>query len=217
MGKGCSLILLFFCLLMTSCGQSEHRASVPVPIPYDSLRVTLEKIYDTDQAVRQGFDQVKEKDRITFFRKMQGVDSVNQLAVVKMLQQYGWLPQSKIGGKAADGLFLVVQHAPAPVIRKYLPSLKLMAQKGEASATDAAMMEDRLLMFEGEKQIYGTQATSMGREDGSMFIWPIKDSKHVNERRKAVGFRVTVEEYAKLMNAAYNPDEALPPKKQVFH
>ncbi|WP_210463873.1 DUF6624 domain-containing protein [Rufibacter roseolus] len=215
MGKAFSLVLLFFCVLMTACGQSQQKA--PVPVPYDALRAELEKIHDTDQAVRQGFDQVKEEDRNAFFTKMQQVDSVNQIAVIKMLEKYGWLPQSKIGGKAADGLFLVVQHAPARVIRKYLPSLKKMAQKGEASPTDAAMMEDRLLMFEGEKQIYGTQATSMGREDGKMYIWPIEDSKHVNERRKAAGFRVTVEEYAKLMNAAYNPEEPLPAKKQVIH
>lgn len=208
-------MLLFFCVLMTACGQSEQRA--PVPVPYDALRAELEKIHDTDQAVREGFNQVKEEDRNAFFTKMQRVDSVNQIAVIRMLEKYGWLPQSKIGGKAADGLFLVVQHAPAKVIRKYLPSLKKMAQNGEASPTDAAMMEDRLLMFEGEKQIYGTQATSMGREDGKMYIWPIKDSKHVNERRKAAGFRVTVEEYAKLMNAAYNPEEPLPAKKQVIH
>ncbi|WP_210487153.1 DUF6624 domain-containing protein [Rufibacter aurantiacus] len=215
MGKAFSLVLLFFCVLMTACGQSEQRA--PVPVPYDALRAELEKIHDTDQAVREGFNQVKEEDRNAFFTKMQRVDSVNQIAVIRMLEKYGWLPQSKIGGKAADGLFLVVQHAPAKVIRKYLPSLKKMAQNGEASPTDAAMMEDRLLMFEGEKQIYGTQATSMGREDGKMYIWPIKDSKHVNERRKAAGFRVTVEEYAKLMNAAYNPEEPLPAKKQVIH
>ncbi len=200
---------------MTACGQTEQRTSAS--IPYDSLRTELEKIYDTDQAVREGFDNVKEEDQNAFFRKMQQVDSVNQIQVLTILQQYGWLPKSKIGEKAADGLFLVVQHAPASVIRKYLPALKRMAQQGEASTTDAAMMEDQMLMFDAKKQIYGTQATSMGREDGRMVIWPIEDSKHVNERRKAAGFPDTVEENAKRLNAIYHPEEALPKKKHVFH
>ncbi|ALI98034.1 DUF6624 domain-containing protein [Rufibacter tibetensis] len=207
MRKAVSLLLLSWCSIMAGCGQTEQKA--PVPVPYDVLSAELEKIHDVDQSVRQGFNDVKEEDRNAFFLKMRQVDSVNQLQVQKILQQYGWLPKSKIGKKASDGLFLVVQHAPSAVIEKYLPELQEMAQKGEASRTSAAMMEDRLLMFQGKKQMYGTQATSMNREDGSNGIWPIADSKNVNARRKAVGFRETVEEYAVLLNATYNPTEEL--------
>ncbi|RNI31086.1 hypothetical protein EFB08_00670 [Rufibacter latericius] len=192
---------------MGACRQTEPNA--PIPVPYEALTTELEKIHDVDQATRQGFNDVKEEDRNAFMLKMRQVDSVNQVQVQKILQQYGWLPKSKIGDKAADGLFLVVQHAPSPVIEKYLPELKKMAQKGEASIISAAMMEDRLLMYQGKKQVYGTQASSMNRKDGSMGIWPIADSKNVNARRKAIGFRETVEEYAGLLNATYNPSEEL--------
>jgi hypothetical protein len=41
---------------------------------------------------------------------------------------------------------------------KWYPEFKVLANKGEASKVDCAMMEERLLMWQGEKQIYGNQA-----------------------------------------------------------
>lgn len=81
---------------------------------------------------------------------------------------------------------------------------------------DAAMMEDRLLMYQGKKQVYGTQATSTVGKDGSMAIWPIEDPEKVNERRKAAGFTNTIEENAQRLNAAYNPKEELPANPHRF-
>ncbi|MEO0333545.1 MAG: hypothetical protein AAF223_17985, partial [Bacteroidota bacterium] len=83
---------------------------------------------------------------------------------------------------------------------------------GEANATSAAMMEDRVLMYEGKKQLYGSQASGRPKEDGSSeyFIWPIENPEEVNQRRAKVGFNSTVEENAARMNAIYNPNEELP-------
>lgn len=47
-------------------------------------------------------------------------------------------------------------------------------------------------------------------EDGSHAIWPIEDVANVNERRLAVGFTTTIEEYAKEMGVAFNPEAKLP-------
>ncbi len=77
----------------------------------------------------------------------------------------------------------------------------------------AAMMEDRLLMYEGKKQIYGTQASSSSMSNGKSFIWPIQNPKKVNQLRKEAGFDLTVEENAKRLGTVYNPDEELPEHK----
>ncbi|MBA9075669.1 DUF6624 domain-containing protein [Rufibacter quisquiliarum] len=207
-----SALLLLLCL----CG--IHLSGQAQAIPYDSLRVVLEKIHDTDQGIRLKGDTVKEENMNAFFAEMQAVDSVNQLQVQAILGRYGWLPKSKVGEKAANGLFYVVQHSPTRVIAQYLPELQKMAAKGEADKTLTAMMEDRLLMFQNKKQIYGSQATSMLRKDGSYAIWPIEDPKNVNKRRKAAGFTSTVEENAKRLKAAYDPAEKIPPNQRLpFH
>ncbi|QHL87175.1 hypothetical protein GU926_06915 [Nibribacter ruber] len=205
-----------FCVgvLLVSAGCAQTKSEKQ--IPYEVLRVELEQILDSDQAVREGFSEVKEEDRNAFFQKMQKVDSVNQAKVLTILKQYGWLPQSKVGQKAAEGIFFVIQHSPLKVIETYLPQMKKLAQEGEASKTLAAMMEDRLLMFQGKKQIYGTQANTMVTKDGTMAIWPIENPEKVNERRKTIGFSETVEEYARLLKAAYNPKEELPANPHRF-
>lgn len=143
---------------------------------------------------------------------MHQTDSINQSQVEPLLTTYGWLPQSKVGQKAAGALFLVIQHANLETMQRYLPVLKKAVEEGEASATSAALMEDRILTWEGKRQLYGTQASGREQENGitGYFIWPIKNPEEVNNRRAEVGFGTTVEENAARLNATYNPDEELP-------
>jgi hypothetical protein len=48
------------------------------------------------------------------------------------------------------------------------------------------MLEDRIRMYEGRKQLYGTQFN--WNESGEMALVPIEDPEHVDERRVALGF-----------------------------
>jgi hypothetical protein len=94
-------------------------------------------------------------------------------------------------------------------MKEWLPEFKKLAAIGEANKVQCAMMEDRLLMWTGKKQIYGTQAKYF-RTDKKLAIWPIKEPKKVNERRIKIGFDLTVEENADRLNAIYNENEQLP-------
>ena len=96
---------------------------------------------------------------------------------------------------------------------KWFPEFKKLADIGEADKVECAMMEDRLLMLKGKKQIYGTQATVF-REDKKVAIWPIEDPKNVNERRQKIGFALTVEANADRLKAIYNANEQLPIKNK---
>lgn len=180
------------------------------PVPYDSLRQVLEDIYDTDQGIREKISSAKGDELGKIIFQMQKIDSANQVQIKYILNKYGWLPQSKVGKKAADAIFYVVQHADTELIRQYLPVLKKLSQQKEAKMTHAAMMEDRLLMYDGKKQIYGTQATSRLRPDGRGAIWPVQNPSKVNQLRKKAGFETTIEENAKRLNAIYDPHEKLP-------
>lgn len=183
-------------------------------ISYDSLRAVLESMYDTDQGIRRKTDSAKGDELGRLVGQLLQIDASNQVQVRLILDQYGWLPQSKVGEKAADALFYVVQHASIDIMKKYFPALKQRALEQEAKMTNAALMEDRILMYEGKKQIYGTQATSRLRADGKGVIWPIQNPKQVNRLRKEAGFELTVEENAKRLGAFYNPDEKLPKTNQ---
>ena len=148
-----------------------------------------------------------------YIKRMMDIDVDNQKKIGMILNKYGWIGQSKIGAKAAEAFFYTIQHADTTLMMKWFPEFKRLADIGEADKVECAMMEDRLLMRKGKKQIYGTQATVF-RDDKKVAIWPIEDPKNVNERRKKIGFSMTVEENADRLKAIYNENEQLPIKSK---
>ena len=186
-------------------------------VNYDSIRIVLERMLAEDQNIRRilidsvGLDS---PEAPRYLHKMAEIDFRNKREVEVILQKYGWLEKSKIGEKAAEGIFYVVQHTDLETMKKYFPEFKKLSEAGEASTKLCAMMEDRMLMWEGRKQIYGTQASDALRADKSYAIWPIEDPSDVNSRRKKAGFTNTVEESAASLKASYDPNEKLPRKKQ---
>lgn len=189
---------------------------------YSQLKTKLEAIYDIDQGMRDTLVKMEKangwnKAVSQYAGKMWMQDKQNLKKVEAIIEQYGWLPKSKVGKKAAAALFYVVQHSNVKAMEKYLPIMKLMAKKGESFPKGVAMMEDRILTNNGKKQIYGTQVVNrnQGGAKSVYFVWPIEDVKNVNKRRKEVGFTTTIEEYAKEMEAIYDPNEPLPsPQKK---
>ncbi|ARS36340.1 DUF6624 domain-containing protein [Pontibacter actiniarum] len=213
-------ILLLLAIGCQNAADSNTAVAVKEEEPnYALLQAELEETYDLDQGVRDvNWDSVNATPGVQqeFMKQMRQVDSLNQAKVLPILDRYGWLPKSKIGEKAADALFVVVQHASLNTIEKYLPEMEELALQGEASTADAAMMRDRLLMFQGKKQRYGTQVVSYIREDGRAAVWPVEDVKNVNKRRAAAGFELTVEENAKRLGAVFDPEEKLPEEHVSF-
>jgi hypothetical protein len=197
-----------------SFGQPNRQAT---HIPnYDSLRIVLEKMVDKDQGIRRILiDSIglNSPHAGIYIKQMMDIDADNQKKIKVILDKYGWIEQSKIGKKAAEAFFYTIQHADMALMLKWFPEFKRLADIGEADRVQCAMMEDRLLMRKGEKQIYGTQA-AVFREDKKLAIWPIEDPKNVNERRKKTGFELTVEQNADRLKAIYNEDEQLPAKKE---
>ena len=57
-------------------------------------------------------------------------------------------------------------------------------EAGEASARDQAYLEDRVRIFSGQPQLYGTQFMY---DKDELKPQPIEDPEHLDERRAAVG------------------------------
>lgn len=200
----------FLGVLLFSCA-----ACMAQEIPYESLSKRLVELYDLDQANRMKLikNEIPAEERPAFIKELHIQDSLNQQEVIQMLDTYGWLPSSSIGDKAASSLFLVIQHSDLAIMKKYFPLLQAQAKKQEANPMYAAMMEDRLLMYQKKKQIYGSQASSRPAKNGEgneYFIWPIEDPEGVNQRRREAGFPMTVEDNASRLGAVFNPQEPLP-------
>lgn len=204
---------IFILILLAIISCSPKPSGDFKELDYASFRFSLDSIMELDQKIRKQISEAMESDTplpSRIFKEMEEVDSSNQVWLKMKLDKYGWPEKSKIGEKASRAVFLVIQHAELPDIEKYYPQLNSLAENWEASKVHAAMMLDRMLMYQGKKQVYGTQASSLLREDGSWVIWPIETPEDVDARRKEAGFTNSVKESAETMDAIYNPEELLP-------
>ena len=173
------------------------------PTEYSSVREHLEALYDSDQGIRSEWSVIEKnyKPESTeyneFIKKWVLTDKENIFQVQKIIDENGWLGKDAVGIKANSALFLVIQHAELDIQKKYLPIMQQAVQDKKANGQDLALLEDRIAMREKRKQRYGSQTISI---DGSEFIlWPVEDIDKVNERRKAVGLKQTLEEYMELI------------------
>lgn len=141
-----------------------------------SLKQQLEQIYIRDKTLRQLYQTAEEKfgrdsDEMKYFWNLVSEqDSLNELEVIKIIKEKGWIGKSLVGGQANMTLWLVVQHAPLEIQEKYLPELKESVKKGESSGGHLALLEDRIQMRNGKPQIYGSQITR-DEETGKQVVY----------------------------------------------
>lgn len=170
------------------------------------LVTLLERIYTEDQADRINIDTVEKlfgwqsKEMDSLWRKIGHQDSANLIQVKNIIDTYGWLGPDEVGEQGASTLFLVIQHADSLTQVTYVPKMREAVNKGKAKPEDLALLEDRILTKQGEKQIYGSQIRVDSTGQKSFF--PIKDEANVNKRRASVGLG-PLEDYAKYFGIDY--------------
>ncbi|HEU0137819.1 MAG TPA: DUF6624 domain-containing protein [Flavobacterium sp.] len=156
------------------------------------LQQELLKIYDDDQNIRQQYIAAqkklgfKNKTVDSLGKVMNYKDSINLRKIVKILDQRGWVGKDIVGAQANQTFFLVIQHADLDTQKKYLPMMREAVSKGNASAGSLALLEDRIALREGRKQIYGSQV-GMNPKTNERYVLPLEDPDNVDKRRASVG------------------------------
>ena len=182
-----------------------HKDSLAQTRINQPLKTELDQIFDEDQRYRRPLDTTIQKYGANSSQvdeledQMARADSQNLIRVRAILDKYGWLGADVVGGKGASALFAVIQHADlAPGVQeKYLPYLQKAVEKGDASPSDLALLEDRILVGQHKPQLYGSQVTT--NEQGISAPFPIADSSHVDTRRAKMGLE-PLKYYLQLFN-----------------
>ncbi len=184
--------------------KNKEKAEVNLNRP---LAQELDSIYTEDQQYRQkiaevekqyGFQSPQMQDMWKVIMKR---DSANVIRVTAILDQYGWLGRDVVGGTGNMTLFLVIQHSDQMTQEKYLPMMREAVKNGKAQGANLALLEDRVALGQGKKQIYGSQI-HQEPGTGKYFVAPIEDEANVNRRRAEVGLE-PLEKYAKRWNIDY--------------
>ena len=158
------------------------------------LKEELELIYIEDQKYRN-MDEINHirnefgidsPEMNAFFKEMEEHDRKNLKRVEGIIKDYGWPGISLAGPEGARAVFLVIQHSSLEVQEKYLPLLAEAVEAGEADFSNLVLLQDRVLMGRGEKQIYGSQVI-YNEENGQWELYPVEDEENVDKRREEKG------------------------------
>lgn len=178
-----------------------YKKAHPTPKFNTNLHKEIIALFEKDQQLRNEWNsaanQGVQETQEALGKCVEALDQVHSKRLKEIVREFGWPGYSLVGPEGSHAFWLLVQHTPDPVFQtECLELLKFAVLCKEASAIDLAYLTDRVLIFAGKKQIYGTQV------DENSHLLPIEDSEHVDERRAEIGLP-TFAEYFKLIADYY--------------
>jgi hypothetical protein len=109
---------------------------------------------------------------------MERVHRENTKKLKKIIREIGFPTISKVGNKASDAAWLIIQHSIAdPEFMKEAYEL-MRADSADINAKNLAFLFDRIQFFCGKPQKYGSQFNA----DGT--IYPVLDKNELNALRR---------------------------------
>ena len=144
--------------------------------------------------------------------EMQTVHEENAAALRLAMRKIGYPSVSKVGVKANEAAWLVAQHAiskPA-LMEAYLAAVL----EEEGVSVRAAYLSDRIAVFRGRGQLYGTQFA--WQTDGSLQPCKLEDGQNVDARRIALGLKPLDEQTKALQAKAAAEGETAPSDLPAF-
>ena len=200
-------IIAFGCMLLLGSNiQAQTASNQSAGNP--ALRQELLERFEQDQAIRDEYIKkgVEHPDPAVLAR-MQATDDANTERMRAIVRQYGWPGPELVGQDGTEAAFFLVQHADLALQKEMLPLVEKAYKKGELSGPNYALLLDRVLVGEGKRQVYGTQAKRFDEwKDRKPVLEPIEDESNVDKRRAEVGL-MPLAEYLELLKQAYFPQD----------
>jgi hypothetical protein len=116
--------------------------------------------------------------------EMEALQTANGKELESLIERFGWPDKEIDGEEAVKSAWYIVMHAIS------LPSLQrkvlgiLESDRTACLPAQLAMLEDRVLVFSGKKQKYGTQMD--WNSNGNLNPYPIENIEQVDLLRKEV-------------------------------
>lgn len=177
----------------------------------------LEKISQTILRLKEKDDKLRAKliENKTlsngYNREMKAIHNSNAKRLNRIIDVIGFPTSEKIGEEASNAAWLIIQHSigQPDFMKKWAALMEIEVKNGQADKINFAYLTDRIAVFEGNPQRYGTQFD--WDENGEMSPAKIDEYDKVNERRKAIGLN-SLEEQIKVMRERVKTENQRPPK-----
>ena len=136
---------------------------------------------------------------------MEAMHRKNTARLRSIIEEYGWPGFDLVDKDGEEAAWRIVQHSigEPDFMRNGLILLKAAVENHQAPSWQIAYLEDRIRMFEGKLQLYGTSFD--WDEQGQMSPYPaIENLEQLNDRRTKMGL-------PPLQKTAHIPPDEKPP------
>lgn len=188
----------------------DHRGVPRYTTPVAAL--TLDQIADELIAMRDLDQQLvrettggkplttRENERI------RAIDRAHAARLTQIVDAIGWPTRDLVGVEAAQGAFVVVQHAghDHELQNRCLALMVDQVEQGRLPAPYVALLTDRIRLFAQQPQVFGTQMTFKAGDDGIARCVPavaIEDPANLDARRDLMGLPPHAQFIAQLEQA----------------
>ena len=144
----------------------------------------------------------------------------NAEVLKEIIDEIGYPTVDKVGKEANEAAWLVIQHSigQPSFMKECMKLLEDAVNENKANPKNLAYLTDRIAIFEGKPQYYGTQFD--WDKYGELNPNPFDDLTKVNQRRKSIGLN-TLEEQTEIIRSRVIKENQLPPldfekRKQEF-
>lgn len=176
---------------------------------FKSIAENIIDLKNADLALR---DKLIQSGQLSegYNEEMKELHNRNAKILNEIIDTIGYPTTDKVGKEASEAAWLVIQHSigQPEFMKKCAKLLEKAVSENKADPKSLAYLIDRIAVFEGKEQLYGTQFD--WDEYGILRPNHCDDLTKVNERRKSIGLN-TLEEQTEIINKqAENENQSAP-------
>jgi VWFA-related protein len=173
------------CLTPDDVKQLLARVQSGPPAKYD--KKLNEELVKTAQKQRELLQEVVAKDQAkkSDQEKLHKLYDKDTVRFCEILKTSGWPTTELVGETGVPAAYHILKNSSSyEMQRDLLPVILAVIKKDPKQKSEFAGLFDRLRVSAGMRQLFGTQAVSMG---GFIILYPIEDEAHVDTRRTEFG------------------------------
>jgi hypothetical protein len=143
-------------------------------------------------------------------KEMEALHNENAKELNLIMEKIGFPTFDKVGEEASNAAWLIIQHSigQPDFMKEAARLLEIAVNEKKADPKSLAYLTDRIAVFEGRPQLYGTQFD--WDQNGKMSPYKFDDLVKVNQRRKAIGLNA-LEEQIEIMQERTKNENQRPP------
>jgi hypothetical protein len=154
------------------------------------LRAELLAMQHADESLRAELANANALEGHHYVPAMLAVHEQNAARLTQILDAHGWPHEQLVSADGAYAAWLIAQHSicDPPLQRRALALLEKESLAQNVPRWQPAYLSDRIAMYEGRPQKYGTQWLTDPR-DGLERPWPCESPENVDTLRASLGLK----------------------------